>query len=358
MPLIYQFQLQESLAMSSKSLRGIRHYELLNLSRRAKPEALEMMDLIEQYGNPNLPHQLIRTSRNNFVELDEKTNQGRVNINLNSQSADQTFNVKASVEAPEGVEATLSGKPEFKMPPGQQKDTVINFKLPENARPGFYHIFLRLEFGDDANKKIGYGWATVQKHGALKIEKDKATYPHPEVAYSGDALDYDFNRDLAVVYTDTRDDDNRWDVESAWLIYQTLEAATGRPVAIYQLNDLPEDVRKTGNLILVGTPKNLPSTQPAKGDPGGGHPLIASVMNEIKPSGQSWVARAKPNDKHGDWLVIAGEGEKLPEAEANMNAAAIDLVLRYWTSAKDSGARRVHLVDTPIETGPDPKLLP
>jgi hypothetical protein len=359
MPLIYQFQLQESLAMSSKSLRGIRHYEQLNLSRRLKPEAIEMMDLIEQYGNPNLPHQLIRTQRNAYVELDEKTNEGRVNINLNSQSADQTFTVKASVEAPQGVEATLSGKPEFKMPPGQQKDTVINFKLPENAQPGFYHTFLRLEFGGDgADKKIGYGWAQIRKRGPIKIERDKATYPHPEVAYSNDALDYDFNRDLAVVYTDTRDDDNRWDVESAWLLYQTLEAATGRPVAIYQLNDLPDDVRKSGNLIVVGTPKNLPTTQPAKGAPAGGLPLIASVMSEIKPSGKAWVSRAKASDKHGDWLIVAGEGETLADSEANLNAAAIDLVLRYWVNAKDSGARRVPLTDAPIEKGADPKLLP
>jgi hypothetical protein len=346
--------------MASKSLRGIRHYEQLNLSRRPRPEAIEMMDLIERYGNPNLPHQLIRTSRNNFVELDENTNEGKVNINLNSQSQDQSFTVRASVEAPQGVEAKLSGKPEFRMPPFQQRDTVIHFKLPPDAMPGFYHIFLRLEFGDGADKKIGYGWAEVRKRGPLRIEKEKATYSH-DVSYTDDALDYDFNRDLAVVYTDTRDDDSRWDVESAWLIYQTLESATGRPVAIYQLNDLPEDLRKTGNLIVVGTPKNLPTTLPAKAPPAaplGGHPLIESVMSEIKPTGKSWVSRAKPTDAHGDWLIVAGDGEKLTDAEANLNAAAIDLVLRYWVHAKDSGARRVPLVDTPIEKGPDPKLLP
>jgi hypothetical protein len=332
-----------------------RHYEQLNLSRRLKPEALEMMDLIEQYGNPNLPHQLIRTQRNAYVELDEKTNEGRVNINLNSQSPDQTFTVKASVEAPQGVEATLTGKPEFKMPPGQQKDTIINFKLPDNAQPGFYHLFLRLEFGEG---KIGYGWATVQKRGPIKIEKEKATYPHPEVAYSNDALDYDFNRDLAVVYTDTRDDDNRWDVESAWLLYQTLEAATGRPVAIYQLNDLPEDVRKSGNLIVVGTPKNLPTTQPAKGAPAGGLPLIASVMSEIKPSGKAWISRAKASDKHGDWLIVAGEGETLADSEANLNAAGDRPRAALLGQRQRLGARRVPLTDAPDREGADPKLLP
>ncbi|MEA2708593.1 MAG: hypothetical protein QOF78_1194, partial [Phycisphaerales bacterium] len=350
MPLIYQFQFQESLAMTTKSLRGIRHYEQLNLSRRARPEAIEMMDLIERYGNPNLPHQLIRTGRNSFVELDEKTNEGRVNINLNSQ-AEKSFNVKASVEAPEGVEARMSGKPEFRMPPGQQKDTVINFKLPPDSPPGFYHLFLRLEFGDDADKKIGYGWAQVRKRGPLKIEKEKATYPHPEVTYSADALDYDFSRDLAVVYAAGRDDDSRWDLESAWLIYQTLESATGRPVGIYQLNDLPDDLRKSGNLIVVGSPKD--------------HDLIKSVSAEIKPTGKSWVTRVKPTATHGDWLIVGGDSTSGAAAatrptddEPAINAAAIDLVLRYWVNAKDSGARRVKLTDVPISKGADPTLLP
>ena len=62
--------------------------------------------------------------------------------------------------------------------------------------------------------------------------------------------------------TDTRDDDNRWDVESAWLLYQTLEAATGRPVAIYQLNDLPEDLRKTGSVAGERSRPMAPSCNP------------------------------------------------------------------------------------------------
>ena len=342
MPLIYQFQFQESLAMAGRLLRGIRHYEQLNLSRRPRPEAIEMMDLIERYGNPNLPHQLIRSSRNNFVELDERTNAGKVNISLNSQS-DQNFTVKATVEAPEGVEASLAGRQEFRMPPGQQRDIAINFKLPDGALPGFYHLFLRLEFGEG---KVAYGWAQVRKHGPLKIEKEKATYPH-DVTYSNGALDYDFNRDLAVVYAAGRADESRWDVESAWLIYQTLEAATGRPVGIYQLDDLPDDLRQSGNLIVVGSPAD--------------HELIKSVAGEIEPAGKAWVTRVKPTDAHGDWLIVGGgtgAATRPTDDEPAISAAAIDLVLRYWVHAKDSGARRVPLVATPIEEGPDPKLLP
>jgi hypothetical protein len=347
MPTVYQFQFQESLAMASKTLRGIRHYELLNLSRRLRPEALEFMDLMERYGNPALAHQQIRTGRNAYVELDEKTNTGKVNISLNSQS-EASYVVRATVEAPEGVEATLAGKPEFRMPPGQQRDTVIHFRLPDDAKPGFYHLFLRLQFNDG---NLGYGWAQVRKRGTLPIEKENATYPHPEVAYGDGALDYDFNRDLSVVYAAGREDESRWDVESAWLIYQTLESATGREVKIFQLDDLPEELRKTGDLIVVGSPTD--------------HELIKSVKSEIKPAGKSWVLRAKPTDAHGDWLIVGGDASagsgastRPADDETAINTAAIDLVLRYWSKAKDSGCRRVPLVDTPIEKGADPRLLP
>ena len=161
---------------------------------------------------------------------------------------------------------------------------------------------------------------------------------HPDVKYADGALDYNFNRDLAIVYAAGRENESRWDVESAWLIYQTLESATGRPVAIFQLNDLPSEPRKSGNLIVVGMP--------------GDHGLIKSVRGEVEAIGNSWIAHAKPTQSHGDWLIVAGE------SEAALNLAATDLVLRYWKHAKDSGARRIPLTDVPISEGADPSLLP
>src|SRR5205823_4018385 len=59
MPEIYQFQFQDSLAMNPTSLKGIRHYELLNLSRRPRPEAFEMMRLIQKYASPTSPQRVV-----------------------------------------------------------------------------------------------------------------------------------------------------------------------------------------------------------------------------------------------------------------------------------------------------------
>jgi hypothetical protein len=332
MPLLYQFQLQESLAMTTKSLRGIRHYEQLNLSRRPRPEAFEFMKLIEKYGDPKSPQRVLKTE----YQAVEMSQLSRASVRVMNTS-DKPLSVDVSVEGQTGrLALELKSYPKITIEPGKVEQVDFDFRLTEGdkAMPGFYHAFVRFE---GENGIVSYAWVELRKQGPIKIDKEKGV--HPEVTYSGDALDYDFNRDIAIVYADeAKDQANRWDVESAWLLYQTLESATGRPVKIFQLKDLPEGLRRNGNLILVGMPSD--------------HELIKSAAAEIKPQGKSWVARSGINDAHGDWLIVAGEDE------ATLNLSAIDITLRYWLHAKDSGAHRVPLTDKPIEKGPDPSVLP
>ncbi len=314
MPLIYQFQFQESLAMASRGLRGIRHYELLNLSRRPRPEAIEFMSLIDSYCNPNLPQQRLRTSRNYVLELPENTDGTGTAIVGLINGSDKKLSITATAEGPSDCELSVGGRsPTFTMNPNQHRDIPINFKLPADAMPGFYHFFVRLDGGDVG---VSYGWAQVRKTGPLKIDKEKGY--NPEVSYSDGALEYDFNREISIVYGKEA---TGWEVESAWLLYQTLESATGRPVKIFQMNDLPDEVRKSGAIIAVGTPKTN------------------ELVGEAK--GKFWVTR------RDNTLIVGGDDE------ANLNVAAIDLVLRYWKYARDSGARRIPLTDEPINKGAD-----
>ncbi len=101
------------------------------------------------------------------------------------------------------------------------------------------------------------------------------------------------------------------ELEAAWVIYQTLESATGRVVDIFQSNDLPEDVRRRGGMIWVGK---------GKAD----NPTIM---------------------RDGEQLIVTG---KTPE---QTTLAAMDLALRYWKTAKDSGASKVGLVAEATEKG-------
>ncbi|MEO6435122.1 MAG: hypothetical protein ABIP55_05105, partial [Tepidisphaeraceae bacterium] len=339
MPMVYQFQFQESLAMASKTLRGIRHYEQLNLSRRPRAEAFEMMTLIDRYGDPNGPIRRLSTIgvEDHFVAT-FKDGVAHGKFYLANESADhKSLALSAALEGPPGVQLSLDDPADAKiaLAGGETRSVRFTAKLGNDAAPGFYHVFLRLE---GENNFLRYAWAEARNPGAPKIDKAKDKGSHAEVAYGEGALDYDFNRDLAIVYADGRDAESRWDVESAWLLYQTLESATGRAVRIFQLKDLPAELRKSGNLIVVGMPAS--------------HELIGAVQAEIKPQGKSWIARARAGEKRGDWLIVAGDDE------ASLNLSAIDLALRYWKHAKDSGCRRVPLTDMPINRGADPSLLP
>src|SRR5581483_4646165 len=84
-PEIYQFQFQESLAMAPKTLRGIRHYELLNLSRQPRLEAFEFMKLIDQYGDPSSPQHILQTS---FVDAEAPKQNLQIILSNNADKSD------------------------------------------------------------------------------------------------------------------------------------------------------------------------------------------------------------------------------------------------------------------------------
>jgi hypothetical protein len=322
-PTIYQFQLQESLAMASHTLRGIRHYELLNLSRRPRPEALEFMKLIRQYGDPAAPEQAIRTGYE-ATEMHAGMH-GEVHLGIHmTNTTSRPRHVMLSAEGPDGIDVTIRGQKEYDLQPNQRQTAELVANIPQSALPGFYHVFARIDGGDAG---VTYAWQEIQKPGAPRIDKQQGV--HPEVHYANGALDYDFNRKLAVVYGTHA---SGWEVESAWLLYQTLESATGRPVKIFQMNDLPDELKTRGNLIVVGTPSTNEMIAPAKA--------------------KAWITHLPANETRGDRLIVAGDNEK------DLNLAAIDLTLRYWKYARDAGMRRIPLTDRPIVKGADPNALP
>ncbi len=151
---------------------------------------------------------------------------------------------------------------------------------------------------------------------------------HMSRFYDDKVFDFNLNRPLAVVYGDKSPIQ---DVETASVLVNTIESATGRPVKIYELKDLPKDERAA--LILVGTAKT--------------NQLIAAVNSKIPENvrnAKQFAARTGENSGE-DWLVFSG-GSPL-EAER----AAMDWTVRFWKYAKDSAARRVGLVEKELPLG-------
>jgi len=332
MPVMYQFQFNETLAMNPKALKGIRHYEQIWLSRRPKPEAFVLSGLINKYGAPTHPNRLVEIEHV-AVEMN-KNGGGAAQFKITNRTG-RELNLKASIEAPANLKANFQNARDnslwFKPGTSRTVDVALEALPTDNSPqplPGFYHVFLRLE-GDD--NLLRYAWAEARLTGAPRIDSGEKS----NVVYGEKVFDYNLNRPLAVVYGDKSPIQ---DVETASVLVNTIESATGRPVKIYELKDLPKNERAA--LILVGTAKT--------------NQLIAAVNSKIPENirnTKQFAARSGENSGE-DWLIFSGADPL--EAER----AAMDWTIRFWKYAKDSAARRVGLIEKELPLGFDPAQLP
>ena len=333
MPTMYQFQFNESLAMNPKALKGIRHYEQIWLSRRPKPEAFVLSGLINKYGAPTHPNKLLNVEYS-VVELDARGN-GTAQFRVTNTSG-KNLNLKATIETPANLKATMQNAKDANLRLKPNNSTVVKVALqalPTDNSPkplsGFYHVFVRLEGNDNL---LRYAWAEARLAGAPQMDSSEKS----NVIYGEKVFDFNLNRPLAVVYGDKSPIQ---DVETASVLVNTIESATGRPVKIYELKDLPKNERAA--LILVGTAKT--------------NQLIAAVNSKIPANlrdAKQFAARVSGNNSNEDWLIFGGSDPL--EAER----AAMDWTIRFWKYAKDSAARRVGLIEKDLPLGFDPAQLP
>ena len=237
-PDFYEFQFNETLAPNPRLGRGnlLRHYELLNLSRRPKLEAFELMKLIEQYSAPEDPVRVIESSHE-AVDADAR---GAAKLSLSITNLTATaLHLRASVETSAGVEASLSLASPLTLPASGEAIIPIDAHLTNDA-PGFYHVFLRLESDSGL---LRYLWAEVRRPGTPKMDAAPAS-----------EQEFDFSQPITVAYGPKA---TVLEVETAFAIGQTLESATGRVVPILPLSDVPDAAQ--ARLIFVGAEKELPA---------------------------------------------------------------------------------------------------
>ncbi|MEO6050876.1 MAG: hypothetical protein ABIP78_06030, partial [Pyrinomonadaceae bacterium] len=329
MPTMYQFQFNENLAMSPAVLKGIRHYEQIWLSRRSKPEAFVMSDLIKKYAAPTHPNRLIDVEH--VVTELHKNGKGTAEFKITNTSK-RDVNLKISAESPANLQAKLQNDAALNLKPNESRTINIDLQaLPTDNSPGplpgFYHLFLRIE---GANELLRYGWAEARLAGVPQIDATTKA----KVIYGENTFSFDLNRPLAVVYGDKAPIQ---DVETTYAVVNALESASGRPVKIYELKDLPKDERNA--LVLVGTAKT--------------NQLIKQVASNIPANlatAKQFVTRV--SDSKNDWLILSGADNL--EAER----AAMDWTIRFWKYAKDSAARRIGLIEKDLPLGVDPQGLP
>ena len=193
-PEMYQFQFNETLAPNLRSGRGniLFHYELINLSRRPKLEALELMKLIKKYSAADDALQLLEIPQV-MVDLDAR-GEGKAVVKIKNTSK-QTLKLATTVESPTNLKVTSRNLGKTDLKAGETLSVPITLKTSD-ATPGFYHSFLRLETADG---QLRYGWIEARLAGAPKLD----TETNSAIGYPrgvADELKLDFTRPFTVVY--------------------------------------------------------------------------------------------------------------------------------------------------------------
>ena len=272
---LYQFQFQQTMCVNPHTRKGIRQYEPLWLSRRPKPEAFELMKLMDRYAAPETPNRQIGIAHE-VVELKDGRGSGAFRLKNNTARA---MRLHAAIEASPGI-AARAGVASVELSPNGTAEVPFTLAAAPGAQPGFYHVFLRLEREDGL---LRYGWAEARQPG------------QPEGAK------WNLDRPVAVVYGQ---DCPVIELETAHMLAQTIESASGRPVGIYSQQDLPKDAPAA--IIAVGAVKATRSGA-----------LAIKTFDE-----------------------------------------GVQFTLAFWTHAKDSAARRIGLIQKRVPAGADVANLP
>ncbi|MBA2301754.1 MAG: hypothetical protein H0W08_03900, partial [Acidobacteria bacterium] len=215
----HQFQFQETLNVNPRLGRtGIRHYEPLRLSRRPKPEAFELMDLMHRFVGVDDPIRRLKAPHS-VTALDAA---GRATATVTvTNHGSKAERLRAAVEGPSDLRSTLTSAAEVRLAPGGTASFTVKLAT-RGTSPGFYHWFLRLRSADGS---LRYIWSEARMTAKPAFDVKTAslvTYP----GTAGAAIDLDYTKPVRVVYGQNAP---VLEMESAYVIASTLESASGRP---------------------------------------------------------------------------------------------------------------------------------
>jgi hypothetical protein len=313
-PLFFQFQWQETFAANpAMSRQGYRHYEYMHQDRRPKSMLEGMQDAIEPYLRPDHLHRKLAGS---FDEAVAGKN-GALSWNgWIENKTNQALPVTILLEGFEGLEMGFDKASEVVLGAGERRRIDLKGHLPASALPGHYYGFVRIELGDDCR----YIPLSASKVSNLTLSEEPFLSEMIEYKPSLKALSsIDFvAKPVVVVFSDKR---SIMDLEMASLLRETIQSATGQSTYLYSdSNPKLKAFGKDALYVVVGTSQ---------------HPWVRALNPAlaIKKGHVEWI----PDSPYGEVLLFSANenGTRNPE----LHAAAVDFVMRYWPSAKDSSMR-------------------
>lgn len=308
-PELYQFQFQEQMAFNpAVGGSASRHYEVIGLDRRPKPEAFETMRLIRKYGRVDAPVSTLPVVVDAAKFLNGRATVSFTITNATGRSATATI----ASQAFDGATTTLTSPRSVTLAAGASAKGTVNVSLAASALAGTYHQFIEVKAGGVTS----LGWGVLSNEGAPTFTDTSALGARVRYAQGPSVVrELDWTRPLAVVFGEKT---AVLELEDAYQLGNTLQAATGRPVRISSEKDLPSDIATRGLVFLVGTAAT--------------NALVASTSTTtISGVGTISLDRAQGRQ----WMVLTGNDAK------GVEAAVVELEMRYWPNAKYSAMRLV-----------------
>jgi hypothetical protein len=308
-PEVLEFQFHEDLAFNpAVAGTNSRHYEPLGLDRRPKQTAFVAMKLMRQYERPDAPTRQLPVQVHE-VSFARGTAEAAFTV-VNHTNRVQSVTLKPV--AFDGTSTRLLTPSSLTLAPQAEASGRVALSLPANAGPGTYHHFIEARY----DSATSIGWGVASNEGAPTFADSSVLGERVTYAQGlGVVNDVKWDRPLAVVFGDKSP---ALELEDAYQLANTLQAATGKSVHISSEKDLPDSLASRGTVLLVGTPATSA--------------LIAGT--HIVASGEPGHGTISLDRTNGrEWLVLAG-----PDARG-VEAAVVELELRFWPNAKDAVMR-------------------
>jgi hypothetical protein len=304
---IIQFQFQESIAFNT-SVGGTksRHYEPVGTDRVPKPEAFVAMKLMREYGRPDAPVKVLPVQIGPVRFVSGKA-EATFTI-ANETGVAQTISL--TTEAFDGTTTKLLTPATMTLAAGASGSGRVALSLVQNGKPGAYHHFVNAQY--KGGRAIG--WGVVSNEGAPQFADSSVLGATVVYAQGKDVVrSIKWERPLAVAFGEKA---SALEVEQAFQLKNTLQAATGRYVRVSQEKDLPDSLATRGTVFLVGTAATSV--------------LVAETKTAVQAD-KGTIALYREGGR--EWVVLTGVDAKGAEA------AVVELELRYWPNAKDATIR-------------------
>jgi len=317
-PVVFQFQFQETFCVPPRTRGALRHYEPLRVDRTPKPQTFAFKESIRKYGGAGnrLRHLDIRISGADLAPGKNFTYEATI-----ENVSQRPLALKLTPRLPEGF--TSKGEEwTFKLRSGEKRVVTRTAQAPVELKPGIYHFFEEARFDED----VLFGWG-IARHSA-KPQLDLAQLLLKGVEYEGGVGMLD-KFDLSLVASSAFGEEApALEVDWALYLYHSLRSATGSPVTREKDTTLSPAEGAKKNLVVVGTPSSNELVKAVEGQ------LPPSFAKLQRNTGLVTLVDAPLGNKGVTWLVVTG-------ADANgVERAASDLLYRYWRFAKDAASFR------------------